>query len=142
MTDELAGQFQGRVIPPTMPEDKRTATKLKELETNLNMVQLKLFLDNSDTILTQARSLNTPLYDCLVEFDLRESPPTTDVVKYTDVYEKPEHIKKFEETRLKENITCNYCTNFYRGELDEEEQVPRLIMRRLFPLEWLMKQNK
>lgn len=40
-TYELAGQFQGRCVPLTEPENERAATKMKELETNLNMIQLE-----------------------------------------------------------------------------------------------------
>jgi len=60
--DMKSGQFQGRVFPAAMPKNERALTKMKELETNLNMVQLKLFLDvdNSVTILSQASS-PTPL---------------------------------------------------------------------------------
>jgi hypothetical protein len=133
-TDESVGQFQGRVTPKTTPEDERTANKLKELEVNQTMIQLKLFLDNAEDILKQAQALELPLYDCLVKFDLRECPPTIDVVKYTDVYEKPEHIRKFEETRSKNNITCVYFSAFFYGEVEEE-----LAMQKHYPHKWLMK---
>ena len=130
------GQFRGRYIPKTTPENERTATKMKELETNLNMVQLKLLVDNSDTILSQARSLNIPLYDCLVKFELRDCPPTVSVYKYTKLYVTPEQIKKFEETRSKENITCTYCTNWFGGDSED-----RLVMQGFYPHECLSKHS-
>jgi len=101
-TNELAGRFQGRLAPDSTPENERAAVKLKELETNLNMIQLKLLIDNSNTILSQASSFDIPLCDCMVNFDLRECPPTVDVKKYTDVYVTPEQLRRFEETRSKE----------------------------------------
>lgn len=66
-TYDLAGQFQGRCVPLTEPENERAATKMKELETNLNMIQLRLFVDNSETILSQAKALGLPLYDCILK---------------------------------------------------------------------------
>jgi len=76
-TDEKAGQFQGRFeplittqtqsIPVPVPKNDRAVAKLKELEANLNMIQLKLFLDHSDTILSQAKSLQLPLYGRISE---------------------------------------------------------------------------
>ena len=77
-----AGQFQGRYLPETIPSKRRAAAKLKELEKNMNMIQLKLFLDNAESILRQANALDTPLHDCVVSFDLRECPPTVEVDKY------------------------------------------------------------
>ena len=45
-TDDQAGRFQGRLAPVSTPENERAAVKLKELETNLNMIQLKLLVNN------------------------------------------------------------------------------------------------
>lgn len=136
-TDETAGQFQGRVIPEEKPSDERAAVKLKELETNLSMIQLKLFLDHTDTILSRAEELDIPLYDCFVHFDLRKSPPTVLVESYTDMFDNPEQIRRFEESRSKENITCTYFSYFFNGDLKDV-----LGMQRFFPREWLMKRNK
>ena len=127
------GQFRGRYIPKTTPENERTATKMKELETNLNMVQLKLLVDNSDTILSQASSLKIPLCDCVVRFDLREFPLTVLVVKYTDVCVTQEQIEVFEKTRSKENITCSYCTFYHCGNSED-----KVVMQGIYPHEWLV----
>ena len=136
-TDELAGQFQGMLMPRVTPENERAALKLKELETNLNMIQLKLFLDNSVTILSQASSLNTPLHDCIVKFDLRECPPIVELYKNAESYTTT-HKMGFEKTRSKENITCVYAASNYNGEMGESQI---LFMQRFFPHEWLSKQN-
>ena len=131
-TDENVGQFQGRVVPKTLPECVRATTKFKELETNFNMIQLKLFLDHSETILNQAKDLGIPLCDCVVKFDLRSCPPkvTTKIFTFT-----PEAIKVFDQSRSKKNITCLYYSYFLNV---ESEEVPRLAMQRLFPHEWLV----
>lgn len=136
-TDEKSGQFQGRIFPVAVPQNERAATKLEELETNLNMVQLKMFLYKSETILSQASSLNIPLYDCVAMFDLTNSLPTVGVVKYTSFYKKPEEKRGFEESRSKDNITCTFCTYFYGGESED-----RVTVQRFFPHEWLSKQIK
>jgi len=136
-TNELGGQFQGRVLPIATPENERDATKLKELETNMNMIQLKLFLDNSDTILNQAISLGIPLSDCIVDFDLRKCPPTIEVKKYTDIY-----IAAFKETMARDRILCTYSSSVYNGESDESNLVPVITMLRLFPHIWLLTQNE
>ena len=57
-TSESIGYFQGRVMPPTMPENKRDATKLEELEVNQTMIQLKLLLDNAEDIKNKQRHWN------------------------------------------------------------------------------------
>ena len=44
-TEEQSGQFQGRLFPEALQENERAAAKMKELEINITMVQLKLFLD-------------------------------------------------------------------------------------------------
>ena len=136
-THENIGTFHGRNWPITAPDDERAGAKMKELEKNLNMVQLKLFLDNSDTILSQASSLNIPLYDCVIMFDLSQCPLAVEVVKYTDIYEKSEEKREFEESRSKKNITCTYCTDFYSGDSED-----RVTVQRFFPHEWLKKQSK
>ena len=53
-TKENIGQFQGRMRPRALPDDERAAAKMKDLEMNMNMIQLKLFLDNARIILSQA----------------------------------------------------------------------------------------
>ena len=72
-TDEYSGQFQGRATPEEVPSDERDAKKLLAIENNMTMIQLKLFLDNTETILNQARALDIPMYDCVVAIDLCES---------------------------------------------------------------------
>ena len=144
-TADAAGQFQGRyssVVPVVVSDDVRTATKLKELEINVNMIQLKLFLDNSETILNQAKGLGMPLYDCVVRFDIRKCPPTVEVEDYREDFTAAEDRKGFEDSRSEENITCLYFSNSFYGELDDSEGVPSLELQRLFPCEWLLKQSK
>ena len=106
-TYETAGQFQGRVLPATMLEsDVRAAAKLKELEINVAMIQLKLLLDNAETILSQVSALDIPLYDIVVIFDLRGYPLKGVVKEYTEYYSTLEAAKGFEDSRSKDNITC------------------------------------
>jgi len=137
-TYENVGQFQGRICPPSAPKDERAAAKLEELEVNINMIQLKLFLDHSETILTQAKGLDIPLYDCIVMFNLRYCPPTIEVKKYTDWFETSAEQRGFDETRSKENVTCLYSSFIFNGELDEDDgAIPVLQMQRFFPHEWL-----
>jgi len=131
------GFFQGRVIPPTMPENERLATKLRELEKNITMIQLKLLLDHSETILNQAKALDLHLSDCVVSFDLFHCPPTIKTKSYTVWFNKPELKKAFEETRSKENIMCVYFSSIFYGELDEDDEIPVLQMQKLYPHEWL-----
>ena len=138
-TDETAGQFQGRYWPRTTPDDERAAAKLEDLEKNITMVQLKLFLENSDTILAQAKGLGIPLYDYIVKFDLCKFPPAVVVARYTIVFDTSESKKGFEETRSKKNITCSYISYMFNGDLNKARKVPHLVMQRLFPHEWLMK---
>ena len=135
-TTDLAGQFQGRVIPVVAPDDERAAGKMEELEKNTTMVQLKLFLDNSETILKQASSLNLPLYDCVAQFDLRKCPIKVETVKSLEC------LNGFETSRSKDNITCLYCSDFYNGELLEDGRVPNVTMQRLFPHDWLTKRTE
>ena len=141
-TNETAGQFQGRYIPNEVPENERAARKMKDLEINMNMVQLKLLLDNSEDILRQAEALDLPLYECVVCFDLCECPPTVVVEECGENFLNPEALKGFKKTRSKENITCDYYSYIINGELDEDGDVPRVNMQRLFPLKWLTKKKK
>jgi len=143
-TVATAGQFQGRFVPHSSPDDERGALKLKELEVNSTMVHLKLFLDHSETILSKAKGLDIPLYDCVAVFNLSQCPPTIEVKKYTDWFDidTPAEQKGFEETRSKDNITCIYYSQFFNGELDEDGDIPLLLQQRLFPHEWLVKQTK
>ena len=135
-TADLAGQFQGSFWPPVALDDKRDARKMEDLEINMSMVQLKLFLDNSETILAQAKGLNLNLCDCLVVFD-NGHPTAVDVKKYTDVFERSDEQRRFEESRSKDNITCRYYSSIYIG--NRKGDVAR---QRLFPHEWLTKQSK
>ena len=136
---EQIGQFQGRLGPLAMPEDVREAAKLKELEINTTMIQLKLFLDHSETILSQASALGIPLYDCVVIFDLRHFPVTVKVLKYAD-HSSMKEKKCFEASRSKDNIICIYRS--FNSELGEDygrDKVPNLFMQRFFPHAWLSK---
>lgn len=115
-THKLAGQFQGRCQPTkNLPERERAAAALKELEVNVSMIQLKLFLDNSETILRQAEALGLPLYDCLVCFDLRCCPLTIKILSPSVLCKNPERMKGFEETLSKKNITCMYNSYILNG---------------------------
>ena len=135
--DEEAGQFQGRILPVAVSNNERNAAKLGALEQNVHMIQLKLFLDNSETILSQASSLGIPLSDCAVRFDLRECPPSVETKKYTEYCDSPEEIKSFEDMRSKENITCIYISCICHGYMDEDGNHPMLVMQKFFPHEWL-----
>jgi len=136
-TSELIGCFQGIYWPEEVPSDERAAAKLKKIEINMNMIQLKLFLDNSETILTQAKGLDTPLCDCIVKFDLRTCPLTVKVEKYTTAFSSQDDIEEYEESRSKDNITCGYTSNMYIRGVEEE-----LAIQRFFPHKWLKKQSK
>ena len=138
-THETAGQFQGRIQPAEIPPEERAAAKLKEIEINMNMIHLKLFLDNSETILSQASDLDIPLFDCVVAFDLRNCCPAlkVKVMEYTESFDSEDGIIGFEKSRSKDNIMCVYYSNIYIGEVEEE-----LAMQRFFPHEWLKKQSK
>ena len=139
-THEIAGRFQGRFKPMTIPVDERKASKLKELEVNMNMIQLKLFLSHSETILNQARALGVSLSDCVVKFDLGYCPLEVTTHKYTDLYDTPELMRGFEDSRSTESIACIFISCIYDESLDEG-QIPRLEMQRLFPHEWLSKRK-
>ena len=141
-TEEQAGRFQGRVWPKTLQENERAAAKMKELEINITMIQLKLFLDNTETILNRARDLGIPLCDCVVGFDLRKCPPTVKVMRYSKRYNSAELEKAFDGSRSKDNITCIYRSIIYNGELDEDGEDQVLEMQRFFPHEWLSKKEK
>ena len=103
------------------------------------MVQLKLYLDNSDTILNQARSLNFPLHDCIVHFDFRYCPLSVKVQRYSEFYESQEERRGFEEGRSKQNITCHYHSSMFNGEKLASGRTPFMAMQRLFPQNWLSK---
>ena len=141
-TDKMVGQFQGRGLPATVPASERDAIKLKEVEINISMIQLKLFLDCSETILTQAGRQNLPLCDCVVRFDLRDCPPLVKVEKYDEYFAQSTTIKCFEDSRSKENITCSYISSIYFGRSDDSEPV-LFCLQRFFPHKWLTeKQSK
>ena len=156
--EEIVGRFQGLVKPTAVPASERAARKLKELQLNLSMIQLKLLLDHSETILSQAEELNIPLCDCVVRFDLCMLPPFVSLKKYTDQFDA-ETSKCFEKTRSKENITCIYISRAYLDEeVDDEAEdenkseaytksyayhnredgySTNFVTQRLFPHEWL-----
>ena len=117
------GQFQGRILPETIPDDERAAAKLQELEINNNMIQLKLFRDHSATIVAQAKLLNIPICDCIVTFDLRHCPPLLKIGSKKDVGD---------DTSWTKNITCMFISpNFCEG--DES----KLVMQRwFFPIDF------
>jgi len=141
--DKQLGLFQGRAWLETVPDCPQTVAKLEELETNLAMIQLKLFLDNSEAILSQAGKLDLPLCDCVVAFNCcRQCPHTITVKKYTEYY--GEELDDFECSRSRENIMCVYYARFYNGESEEDKgQDPNLAVQRLFPHAWLiLKQSK
>jgi len=157
ITDENNGQFQGRVHPESITECARATTKLEELEVNCNMIQLKLFLNNTETILNQATALGIPLCDCVVLFDLRKCPIKVKTFAYTHnrnifndcdcdsckfgYFESREEREGFEASRSKENITCCFVSSTYMGDNvfnQDGKLVEFLTMQRLFPHEWLM----
>ena len=142
--EETLGQFQGRVLPEEVLNNEWDTSKMKELEINANMIQLKLFLDHSETILKQASSLGIPLSDCVVSFDLRDCPLEIGVYNYTEFYSKPEHLMGFESSRSKKNITCLFGSYFYESSYcfnGTEGGDTLTIMQRFFPHEWLTKQR-
>ena len=103
-------------------QTERDAAKLEELEINITMIQLKLFLAHSETIRNRACELNIPLCDCVVSFDLRECPP----------------LVEFHRVSSSEgNITCVYISSFYNGQINDSDKIPCVIMQRLFPAERL-----
>jgi len=117
------GQFKGRILPETIPDDERAAAKLQELEINNNMIQLKLFRDHSATIVAQAKLLNIPLCDCIVTFDLHHCPPLVQLGSKKDVDD---------DTPWTKNITCMFISpNYCEG--DES----KLVMQRwFFPIDF------
>jgi len=139
--NERSGLYQGRHWPKIMPENERAAAKMKELEVNMNMIQLKLFHDHSETILSQVSLLDIPLYDCVVYFDLKIYPLVVKVKKWTEFYNNPILKRGFEGSRSKKNITCIYYSYLFDGNL-VEGQIPKLQMQRLFPHELLSKKQK
>jgi len=139
-SDNREGLFQGRLLPGPMPGNERDAAKLDELELNMSMIQLNLFLNNTDTIIKQAKTLDIPLYDCVVLFDLRECPSVVAVTTYTEYFDTyyhhvPEVKEGFEFSRSKENITCVYLSKLYinKEELFTDDEPSELWMQRLFP---------
>ena len=136
------GQFQGRYWPMAVPDDVRAATKMEELEVNITAIQLKLFLDNAETVLKQASLLDIPLSDCVVHFDLSVCPTKVETVKYSNERfygSSSEALNDFEISRSKDNITCLYTSFFYNnGDLCPSGRDPNVTMQRLFPLELLV----
>lgn len=136
-TLELAGQFQERILPLSTPDNERDAAKLDDLMININMIQLKLFLDNAETIQSKVKALDIPPYDCVVKFDLRRWPPKIEAKSYTEFYKTPEQIMGFESSRSKENIRCVYWSSFYVGGSEDG-----LATQRFFPHDWLRLREK
>ena len=162
-TKEIVGRFQGLVKPVVVSASERADRKLKELQLNLSMIQLKLFLDRSEIILGQAKAMDISLCDCVVRFDLNILGAFVMVKKYAD-YFNVETSKSFEKTRSKENITCVYISKAYlNGEVEETEDEKEeseaysksfaycnqeddhsthFVTQRLFPHEWLTMKKK
>jgi len=136
-TVKTIGQFQGRVLPEEVPSDERAAAKLQEIEINTNMIQLKLFLDNSEAILDQAKGLGIPLHDCIVAFDLSQCPPALKIEKHTAAFSSQDNIEGFEESRSKDNIMCVYQLDICIG-----KRKSFVAMQRHSPHEWLKKQSE
>ena len=134
-TDNKSGKFQGRVWPRVLPESERATALLQDLEINLTMVQLKVCLDNMELILGQTNSLDTPLYDCVVQFDLRACPPVVAVIKYTNYFARSDLREGFEKTRTKDTFTCIYTVSIHSRDTNETAQPSYLQMQRLFPVE-------
>ena len=134
--DEQSGQFQGRMWPVIQRENEREPAKLEALEKNVNVIQLKLFLFNSNMILSQASSLGIPLYDCIVLFDLGKCPLTVEVQRYSEFYKSQQERRCFEEGRSKENITCHYFSSIFNGKLESGRE-PLIAMQRIYPQKWL-----
>ena len=139
-TNANVGQFQGRYCPEKTPDNERAAANLKELEINANMIQLRLFFDHSETILSQVEALNIPLYDCIVKFNLTKCPVEVKTRKYTEFGDTPERKRGFEDSRSKGYITCIFMSCIYDGSL-VEGQIATLKSQRLFPHEWLSKKK-
>ena len=138
--DATMGQFQGRYWP-IETQSTRTESMLEELAINVSKIQLKLFLDNADTILGQARSKGIPLGDCVVWFDTRACPTRVDTRVYSDEIlhgSSPSCLQGFEATRSEENITCLYCSSLFNGEVDEDGHEPNITMQKLYPHKWLL----
>ena len=133
-THETGGFFQGRFQPTSLPDNVRATAQLSEIEINMTMIQLKLFLDHSETILIHAKGLDIPLCDCVVYFGLRDSPLTVEVKDYMTVFGSRCALEGFQKSRSKDNIMCVYYSTIYSGEL-----IDGVAMQRFFPLEWLMK---
>ena len=131
-----AGHFQGRILPSKAPDNERVARKMEEIEKNITMIQLKLFLDHSEAILVHAKALDIPLCDCIVKFDLSGCPLRVAMKCYTDFYKDAKRTQ-FEESRSEDNIICIYASSLYIGDSEE-----RLAMQRFFPHEWLVEQSK
>ena len=88
----------------------------------------------------QAKTLDIPLYDCVVLFDLRECPSVVEVATYTEYFDTyyhhvPEVKEGFEFSRSKENITCVYLSNLciIKEGLFTDDEPSELWMQRLFP---------
>jgi hypothetical protein len=134
-TDEQLGFFQGTWLERSIPTCPRIVAKLKELEMNLTMIQLKLFLANSETIMNQANLLNLPFCDCVVAFDLRVCPRKITIKKYVEYFgASSKEVNGFVCSRSRENITCVYYSCIYNGDIGRLN----LATQRLFPHAWLL----
>ena len=104
------------------------------------MIGLKLFLDNTETILSQATSLGIPLGDCVVQFDLCRCPTTVELKSYADYFSVIVVDGSLGDSRSDENIACVYYSHYDFPAADKNE---RYMMQRFFPHEWLVsKQSK
>lgn len=142
--EENGCQFQGRIHPRKVPGNERDVAKMEDLEINMTSIQLKLFLDHSDTILDQASSSGISLCDCIVFFRFKDCPPAIEVRGIIDCECFSSEVKEVFEssTRSSDNITCVYESFVYHGWEEENEEVPLLRLQRLFPAKWLLKQSK
>ena len=132
-TPETMGQFQGRLLTTMTSYSVKAVTKLKDLEVNISMIQLKLFVENAESILSQAKALGVPIHDCVVQFDLRGCPPVFDVLKYTNYFNTPSSQRGFVLSRSTQNIACTYICSIHNREVNGDGVIPNLIMYRLFP---------
>ena len=139
-TDAQVGQYEGRIdVSSSVAQHCKlfSLTKWKELEINLTMIQLKLFLDNAETILNQTVSLGIDFCDIIVIFDLRQCPPSIKAMHYTEEFPNQALIEGFESSRSKEKITCRYFAHIYNEKVEEDGRIPSFCTQRLFPHEWL-----
>lgn len=121
----------------------RVGKKLADLLTNLTMIQLKLFLDNSDDH-KPSKLVRSSFVRLCGSICLQKCPHTITVTKYTEYYgSSAVQLNGYECSRSRENIACVYNACLYNGDSGEVEgKVTKLVTQRLFPHVWLLKQSK